>query len=235
MEYIVDIIIVLIFGVIVVTSMKKGFFKSLFELAGTLISLAISRFLSESLAPVVFDSFISKGAQTYLEKALGSAGTKDYALQAQETLNSIPEALNGIMGLMGIDKQVILEKIQSADLGGNNMVESLMSNVVEPVATAIVQFILFAVLAVVVGFVLKLVVRLLDGIIKKLPAVKQLNTTLGAVFGVLRGIIVVAIISMLIGIVASFIGNEEFIEIVNNSIIVDTFQKAIGTISGTIV
>lgn len=235
MEYIVDIIIVLIFGVIVVTSMKKGFFKSLFELAGTLISLAISRFLSESFAPVVFDSFISKGAQAYLEKALGSAGTKDYALQAQETLNSIPEALNGIMGLMGIDKQVILEKIQSDDLGGNNMVESLMSNVVEPVATAIVQFILFAVLAVVVGFVLKFVVRLLDGIIKKLPAVKQLNTTLGAVFGVLRGIIVVAIISMLIGIVASFIGNEEFIEIVNNSIIVDTFQKAIGTISGTIV
>ena len=235
MEYIVDIIIVLIFGVIVVTSMKKGFFKSLFELAGTLISLAIARLLSESFAPAVFDSFISKGAQTYLEKALGSAGTKDYALQAQETLNSIPEALNGIMGLMGIDKQVILEKIQSADLGGSNMVESLMSNVVEPMGTAIVQFILFAVLAVVVGFVLKVVVKLLDGIIKKLPAVKQLNTTLGAVFGVLRGIIVVAIISMLIGIVASFIGNEEFIEIVNNSIIVDTFQKAIGTISGTIV
>ena len=235
MEYIVDIIIVLIFGVIVVTSMKKGFFKSLFELAGTLISLAIARLLSESFAPAVFDSFISKGAQTYLEKALGSAGTKDYALQAQETLNSIPEALNGIMSLMGIDKQVILEKIQSADLGGSNMVESLMSNVVEPMGTAIVQFILFAILAVVVGFVLKVVVKLLDGIIKKLPAVKQLNTTLGAVFGVLRGIIVVAIISMLIGIVASFIGNEEFIEIVNNSIIVDTFQKAIGTISGTIV
>lgn len=232
MEYIVDIIIVLIFGVIVISSMKKGFFKSLFELAGTLISLVISRLLSESFAPVVFDSFMSKAAQSYLEKALGDVGTKDYALQAQETLNSIPEALNGIMSLMGIDKQVILEKIQSADLGGNNMVESLMSNVVEPMGTAIVQFILFAVLAVVVGFVLKFVVRLLDGIIKKLPVIKKLNTTLGAVFGVLRGIIIVAIISMLIGIVASFIGNEEFIEIVNNSVIVDTFQKAIGTISG---
>ena len=85
-----------------------------------------------------------------------------------------------------------------------------------------------------VGFVLKFVVRLLDGIIKKLPAVKQLNTTLGAVFGVLRGIIVVAIISMLVGILASFIGNEKFIEIVNNSIIVDTFQNVIGSISGTV-
>ena len=234
MEYIVDIIIAVIFGAIVISSIRKGFFKSLFELAGTLISLAISRVLSESFARVAFDSFIRKGAETYLEKALGSVGTKDYALQAQETLNSIPEALNGIMSLMGIDKELILEKIQSADLGGNNMVESLMSGVVEPVGTAILQFILFIILTVVVGFALKFVVRLLDGIIKKLPAVKQLNTTLGAVFGVLRGVIVVAIISMLVGILASFIGNEKFIEIVNNSIIVDTFQKVIGSISGAV-
>lgn len=232
MEYIVDIIIAIIFGAIVISSIRKGFFMSLFELAGTLISLAISRILSASFAPVAFDSFIRKGAETYLSKALGSVGTKDYALQAQETLNSIPEALNGIMSLMGIDKELILEKIKGADLGGSNMVESLMSSVIEPVGIAILQFILFIVLTVAVGFILKAVVRLLDGIIKKLPAVKQLNTTLGAVFGVLRGIIVVAIITMLVGILASFIGNETFIETVNNSIIVDVFQKAISTISG---
>ena len=235
MAYIIDIIILVIFGGIVISSLKKGLFKSLFELAGTLISLAISRALSEGFAPQIFDTFIKKGAETYLGNALGEVGTKDYVLQAQETLNSIPEALNGIMGLMGIDKAAMLEKIQSADLGGSNLVESLMTSVVGPVATAVVQFILFVILAVVIGFVLKIAVKLLDGIIKKLPAVKQLNSTLGAVFGVLRGIIVVAIISMLLGIVASFIGNETFIEMVNSSIIVDTFQNAISVISGAAV
>ena len=235
MAYIIDIIILVIFGGIVISSLKKGLFKSLFELAGTLISLAISRALSEGFAPQIFDTFIKKGAEIYLGNALGEVGTKDYVLQAQETLNSIPEALNGIMGLMGIDKAAMLEKIQSADLGGSNLVESLMTSVVGPVATAVVQFILFVILAVVIGFVLKIAVKLLDGIIKKLPAVKQLNSTLGAVFGVLRGIIVVAIISMLLGIVASFIGNETFIEMVNSSIIVDTFQNAISVISGAAV
>ena len=235
MEYIVDIIIIIIFGGIVISSIRKGFFKSLFELAGTLISLVISRALSESVAPKVFDAFVRKGAEAYLGNALGEVGTKDYALQAQETLNSIPEALNGILSLMGIDKQVILEKIESADLGGSNLIESLITNVVEPVGIAVLQFILFIIFAVAVGFLLKIVVGLLDGIIRKLPAVKQLNTALGAAFGVLRGIIIVAIISMLIGIVASFIGNEEFIEIVNNSIIVDTFRNAISVISGATV
>ena len=232
MEYIVDIIILVIFGGIVISSVRKGFFKSLFELIGTLLSLVFARALSEGFAPQVFDSFIRKGAESYLGNALGEVGTKDYVLQAQEALNSIPEALNGIMSLMGIDKAAMLEKIQGADLGGANLVESLMTSVVEPVGTAVLQFILFIILAVVIGFVLKVAVKLLDGIIKKLPAVKQLNKGLGAAFGVLRGIIVVAIISMLLGIVASFIGNETFIEIVNNSIIVDTFQNAVSVISG---
>ncbi len=235
MEYILDIIIILIFGGIVISSIRKGFFKSLFEFAGTLISLLISRALSEGFAPQVFDSFVRKGAEGYLENTLGTLGTTDYVQQAQETLNAIPDALGGIMSLMGIDKQVMLEKIESADLGGSNLIESLMSSVVEPVGTAIVQFILFVIFAVVVGFLLKIVVRLLDGIIKKLPAVKQLNSALGAVFGVFRGIIIVAIISMLVGIVASFIGNEAFIEIVNNSIIVDVFQGAIEIVSGATV
>ena len=235
MEYIVDIIILVVFGGIVISSIKKGFFKSLFELAGTLISLVIARTMSEGFAPQVFDSFVRKSAETYLGNALGEVGTKDYALQAQEALNSIPEALSGIMNLMGIDKAAMLEKIQSADLSENNLVESLMTSVIEPVAVAVLQFVIFIILAVAVGFLLKIVVRLLDGIIKKLPAVKQLNSALGAVFGVFRGIIVVAILSMLLSIVASFIGNETFIELVNNSIIVDTFRNVIGTISGATV
>ncbi len=235
MAYIVDIIILVIFAAIVISSVRKGFFKSLFELAGTLISLVFSRALSQGLAPQFFDTFIRKGAETYLGNALGEVGTKDYVLQAQEALNSIPEALNGIMSLMGIDKTAMLEKIESADLGGANLVESLITNVVEPVGTAVVQFILFVILAVVIGFVLKIAVRLLDGIIKKLPAVKQLNKGLGAVFGVFRGIIIIAIISMLLSIIASFIGNETFIEVVNNSIIVDTFQNAISLVSGATV
>ena len=162
MAYIIDIIILVIFGGIVISSLKKGLFKSLFELAGTLISLAISRALSEGFAPQIFDTFIKKGAEIYLGNALGEVGTKDYVLQAQETLNSIPEALNGIMSLMGIDKQMLLEKVQNADLGGSNLVESLMTSVVEPVATAVVQFVLFVILAVVIGFVLKIAVKLFN-------------------------------------------------------------------------
>lgn len=235
MEYIVDIFLILIFGTVIITSMKKGFFKSLFDLCGTIIAVVLARFLSEGFASQGYNIFVKRAAEAYLGSALGEVGTKDYAQQAEEIINSIPEALNGLMSLMGIDKQAIMEKVSDINLGGDNLLESLMTNVVEPVGTAVVQFILFVLMAIAFGFVIKLVVRFLNKIIKKLPAIKQFNSVLGAVLGAVEGFVVVVIISTLIGIVASFIGNEAFNEAVSNSVIIATAENIVSVISGSVV
>ncbi len=235
MAYIVDIIIVVIFGAVVFLSYKKGFFASLFDLIGTILGIIAARILSQQFAPEVFERFVRAGAENTLAGSLGEIGTTDYALQAEQALNSIPEAMNGIMSLIGIDKQVILDKIAASNVSGDNLVETLMINVVEPIGTAVVQFILFALMALVFAFLIKIVVKILDKIIKVLPVIKRFNSGLGIVFGVVRGFIVVIIVSMVIGVVASFISNETFIDAVNNSIIVSTIQSLISSISGATV
>lgn len=232
MEYIIDIALVLIFGVIIIASVKKGFFKSLFDLCGTLVALVLARFLSEGLASQGYNMFVKKAAEAYLGSALGEVGSKDYAQQAQEIINSIPDALNGIMSFMGIDKQAIIDKVSSVNLGGDNLLETIMTNVVEPVGTAIVQFLLFVLLAVLLGFLIKVVVRLLNSVIKKLPAIKQFNSILGAVLGVVEGLVVVLIVSTLIGVIASFIGNEAFNQAVAGSYIVNLAEQVVAVISG---
>lgn len=235
MEYIVDIFLILIFGTIIITSMKKGFFKSLFDLCGTLVSIVLARFLSAGFASQGYNIFVKKAAEAYLGSALGEVGTKDYAVQAEEIINSIPEALNGIMGFMGIDKQAIMEKVSEVNLGGDNLLESIMTNVVEPVGTAIVQFVMFVLMAIAFGFVIKIVAKFLDKIIKKLPAFKQFNSVLGAALGAVEGLIVVVIISTLVGIIASFIGNEAFNEAVSNSVIIATAENIVSVVSGATV
>ncbi len=232
MEYILDILLILIFGTVIITSMKKGFFKSLFDLCGTLVSIILARVLSEGFATQGYNLFVKKAAEAYLGSTLGEIGTKDYALQAEEIINSIPEALNGIMNLMNIDKQAILDKMSEVNLGGDNLLESIMTNIVEPVGTAVMQFVLFVIFAIALGFVLKIVVKFLNSIIKKLPAIKQFNSVLGAVLGAVEGLIVVVIISTLVGIIASFIGSESFNEIVGNSVIISTAESIVSAISG---
>ncbi len=234
MTYIVDIIIIAVFLITVLVSYKKGFFRSLFDLIGTLVSVLAARIVSSSLAPQGFEMIIKEPARITLTNSLGAAGTTDYGTQVESAINSIPDSFSGIMNLIGIDKQAILEKVSSSELAQGNLVDNIMENIITPVGTAVIQFVLFVILAVVFTLGLKVIVKLLDFIIKKLPVVKSLNKGLGVVVGVLRGLLTVIIVSMLIGTVVSFIGNEAIIEAVNNSVIVSAVQNLMSSLSGAV-
>ncbi len=232
MTYIVDIILAAIFALIIIISAKKGFFKSLFDLIGSILAFIIAKALSASFAPVLFENVIRPGAEKYLSSSLSSAGTTDYSTQIEQALNSIPDSLGGLMQIIGINKEAIMEKFSAVDLKGENPIETIMNTVVEPIGTALIQFIMIAILALVLIVAIKIVVKLLDKIITALPVVKRFNSLFGAVFGMLRGVIVVAVFSMLISVVAGFISNEAFIESVDNSIIINIFDGVLASFSG---
>ena len=232
MAYIIDIILIIIFALTVIISAKKGFFLSLFDLLRTLISLFIARIFSEGVAPVLYSSFIEKGAETYLTASLGSVGSADYATQVEQALSSIPDSFNGIMQILGIDKALLIDKVAAADLGGDNLIETIMNNLVEPIGTGLIQFIVFAVSVIIIGILLKFVIKLLDRGIKKLPKIKSCNSVLGALFGIIRGALLVVIFSMIIVSVTSIINNENILEYTESSVILKTIQGLITSISG---
>lgn len=233
MAYIVDIVLVLIFALIILISAKKGFFRSFIDFAGSMIAVIIARTLSESFAKNVFDSFIAPGAQKLLAQNLGDVGTTDYTQQIENAINSLPEGLDGILQIMGINSQSIMEKAsEGVNFNGENLVESLMNSVVTPIGTAVLQFVLFVVFAIALIFFIKVFGRVFDKIFKKLPVIKGLNKSLGAVFGVLRGFIIVVIVSMLISVLVSATGNETLITSVENSIIVKAVSGAVASLIG---
>lgn len=232
MPYIIDIIFILILAVVVITSVKKGFIVSLFELVGTIASFVAARLLSDSLASPVFEKFVAPGAEKLLSENLGEVATTDYGAQIEGVINSIPDFFTSILSLMGIDKAELVEKVASSDFASGTLLDSLMESVVTPVGTAVVQFILFAVLVALITLMLRVLVRLLDKIIKKIPAIKQMNSALGGVVGAVRGVLTVVILSILLAVAAGFINNESFITAVEGSFIVGTVQNLFTTFSG---
>ena len=232
MTYIVDIILVVVFALVILISAKKGFFKSLVDLIGSLVAVLVAKLLSEGAAKAVFDGFVYKGAESALMQSLGEAGSTDYVEQIENALASLPEGLNGILQIMGIDSQSLMDKLSGVNLNGDNLVESLMNSVVVPLGTAVVQFVLFVVFAIALIFAVKLLAKLIDKIVKKLPVIKGFNKTMGAVFGILRGLIIVVIISMLVSVVVGFIGNEMLIESVENSMIINAVRGIMSSLIG---
>lgn len=232
MAYIVDIIILAIFALVIFTSAKKGFFRSFIDFAGSFIAFALAKIFSESAAKTVFESFVASGAEEALAKNLGDMGTTGYTEQVENILSSLPSGLNGILQIMGIDSEVLIEKVSQADLNGGNLVESLMNSVVVPLGTAVVQFVLFVVSAIVLIFVIKVLSKAVDKLVKKLPVIKGFNKTLGAVFGILRGFIIVVVVSMLISVVVSFTSNDALISSVESSIIINAVRGTVSSLIG---
>lgn len=234
MAYIVDIIIVVIFILIILISAKKGFFRSFIDFAGSMIAVILARVLSKSSAEAVFEGFVAPGAEKLLSQNLGQVGTTNYDQQVENAINSLPEGLNGILQIMGVDTQSIMDQAASngVNLNGDNLVESLMNTVVTPVGTAVLQFILFVIFAVALIFAIKVFGRVFDKLFKKLPVIKNLNKSLGAVFGVLRGLIIVIVVSMLVSVVVSLTNNEMLISSVENSIIVNAVSGAVSSLIG---
>lgn len=233
MAYIVDIALVAVFALIILISAKKGFFRSFIDFAGSMIAVLLARSLSATFAKNVFESLIAPGARKLLAQNLGDVGTTDYSQQIENAINSLPEGLDGILQIMGINSQSIMDKAsQGINFNGENLVESLMNSVVEPVGTAVLQFVLFVILAIALIFLIKVFGRIFDKIFKKLPVIKGLNKSLGAVFGVLRGLIIVVIVSMLISVIVSATGNEMLITSVENSIIIKAVSGAVTSLIG---
>lgn len=232
MSYVIDLILVVILILTAVFAAKRGFFATLFDLAGYVVSLVAAKVISSTVAPDIFSGYFEAPVRERIVASLGDVAKTDYTAQIESAVSSIPESLCGVMQLIGIDRQQLIEKVSSADLKGSDIVDGIMETIAVPVGTAIIRTVLFVALSVVFSFVLKIIARLLDKAIKKLPAIRQVNTGLGFVLGVLKGIIVVVIVSLLLGVVCGLIGYEPLIEGTDDSIIINIVKGLMKSISG---
>ncbi len=232
MSYIIDILLVAVLVVTAVVAAKKGFFATLFDLAGYVVSFVAAKICSSSFAPKIFTQYFETYIKDRITSSLGDVATADYSAQIESAIESIPDSLSGVMELIGIDRAQLVEQVSNADISGENLINNIMDNIAQPVGVAVIRTILFIVLTIAFSFVLKLVVRLLDKVIKKLPAVKRINSGLGFALGAVKGVLVVIIVALLVGVVAGLTGNDAFIKAAEDSLIIDTVKGLLKSISG---
>lgn len=232
MQYAVDLVLCAIFGITVAIAVKKGFFYTLFELFGYLISLVLAKASSEQLAPAVYSAVFEKTAAEKVAAALGETGTVGYTEAIESFFDKIPLWAQGIAEGIGISKESLINNVTSADLQGNNAVETIMNKIVTPIATSVMQVIIFAIAVIAFMFVLKVVIKLLNKIIKKLPVIKRFNSALGGVLGAAKGAIIVIVAAVIVLSVSGLTGSEEFVDAVNSSFIVSSVKGILTQISG---
>ena len=230
MNYI-DLILVAVVGFVVYISAKRGFFKTLFDLIAYIVAVAAAKNISPLLAKGAFDTFIRDGAQEYLTTTLSGITTEQLPERADEVIASIPEGLRGLLGVIGFSEDKISEQISSVETEGQDIVAGLMDNVIEPIGTGIMQFLIFIILGIVLLIAAKIIVGLLNSVVKRLPVIKRFNSLFGGILGFVKGCVVVAILAGVLGVIASVSDNQSFIDTASSSVIMNSLTETIGDFS----
>lgn len=232
MSYILDICFFAILVLSVVIAAKKGFFATLLDLAAYVLSMIGAKLFSAQFAPAVYSAVVQPPLRAKIVEGFGSAAGADVGKQIHDALQAIPDSIAGVMQLMGISRESLMEKVQSLDLSGKHAIDRLMRAAVDPIATAVVRTALFVIIAFVLTIVLKVLFRLLNRIIKEVPAIKQINTGLGVVLGILRGAVLVFLLALTLGLVSGLIANDWLIEAVRHSYVEKWVSGFLDSISG---
>lgn len=201
MAHIIDIILVAAVLLIVFISAKRGIIRTVFDLASGIIAFLGAKVLAPAVSVFLYDSFVKEIVLNFLNEKY--SGIENAIADSVSSLTSVFDFLPaGVLTYMENSGMMDSQALSHSIMTSITTVEQLESSVAAPVITSLLQILSFAVLALVLLVVLRIASGFLSKLITKVKIADKLNTILGAVFGLLKGLVYIVIIASVVSIVS---------------------------------
>jgi len=221
MAYILDLIVLAIVIITVIVGYRRGFIRTMIQLLGCVVAFALALSLSATVSNYVYDEWMRDGLHEKIETVWndtvveGAANT--VSDQVETVLDSLPSFLTAtldsdalVSGIMG--------SVGTKDTGiavGDYMTDTVL----RPVIVAVLRFVSFLVLYLVLMLVIRLLEKLVTPLIK-LPLIRQTDGALGAVIGLLKGLVFALVAVTVMQLIAASASSGPFTqENLDNSIL----------------
>ncbi len=217
MGFILDLIIIAIVVLCVILAAKKGFVKSVFNIAGFVAAIVLSITFSGPISDFMYE----KTVEPVVVKTVEEMVTDSEKLVSEEVFANLPDFIKNTAERFNINEESLNV------VGDSSAVAQKISNdVVKPVAYSILKAIISIVLIIVLSILFKFLAKLLNKIFS-FSIVGTLNRTLGGVLGLVQGLTIVTIFVLAVNIVISFTGG--FLFFTNESVEASNIFKEIAS------
>lgn len=204
MQFVLDILLIVIFGLLVFRGWWRGFMKSVLSLGRLILSLIITILFGSAFAgwidakfvnPPVFESVFKKFSDIAADVTASAEGGVDALVE------KIPEAFRGYLDLEAVDP--------TAEI--NVLVEEWSHTVADGISKVIATVIGY-ILLFVLAFIALTVVIFIVSKVAKLPAIKTVDKLLGLAVGIVSGLVAVIFISAVLGAILGVFGMGDVVE-----------------------
>lgn len=210
MAIIFDVAVFAIVILLLILGYKRGFIRTVINLVGYAVSAVLAFFISQPVAGFIFESFFRKGSVDMINGELGKlSGGQSVAELLDTAFAAIPERISALASSYVGSLDQIKDTI--ADVA-----TAVVDQVIGPIATIMIQSIVFLVLFIVFCILVKLVTKALK-IIDKLPVIGTANAVLGLVVGLVQAVIFLFIFTSVVALIIQLSGNQ--MDAVNSEIV----------------
>ncbi len=204
----VSLILVAIFIGSVLDGRRKGFVRITLSLLSTIICGLVAAAFADPVATYIAENFVHESFVSGVSLALSNAisdGSKNLA-------EALPEYI--VTAVNNFDAGLLSDISSSVNTA--ELAEKIYSAIESTVIIGILYLIAFFVIFAVCSFVMKFVISAIDKVFR-LPVLKNLNKMLGTVVGGIKGLVVLAIISVALYLIATIFPETQFAAAVNGS------------------
>lgn len=223
MSIFLDLVLLALLVMFVVLGAKKGFVKALLDGFSTLIAGVLAYTFVDPASQYAYDSFVRGILKNRLNNALSSSAN-DYntvAEKVEELIIKIPDSAINFSEKIGFNVSGMLEALVEKNSDKEVLVEAIMTDILDKIMMPLVETVTLIILFVLFILAMKVVVWFLDGIVKKIPVIKETDKIFGGILGILKGVVVVLVVCLILAFMAKSSENTQFVEMVTSSKILE--------------
>ena len=230
MNLILDIILILLFLVIVLISTIRGFVKSVWRTITVIGAFVLAYMYGPMVGSYLYENYVCDYVTDYTFESLSEI-VEDSQAQGEnnDIFENVPDELLNLLEHCGANLEEAKDNIRFDTTVSEETLKNAARSISEPIANTI-SVIAGMIIVFVVGIIAISLFGVLLRLIVKLPIIRFIDTTLGALFGVAEAFVVVWVVCLLIGFLVEhgFITgemNEAFYDITTNSRLLKFFCK----------
>ena len=201
-SFIIDLILLIIIGLFVFLSAKRGFVRVVVEAVGFIAAVILTLTVCTPLANTTYDKIIEprviKAANEEINNNLDEA--------VDSVIDKLPDFLKNYIIESGVTDEMITENQDLISDSTEDYVKDISQNTVKPIAVSVLSSIYSAIILTLSLVLVKILARVLNKGFS-FSIVGKANTALGGVCGAVKGIAVVFVICFIINLLVPITEN----------------------------
>lgn len=214
MAWILDVILLVLASIWSVIGAKRGFVRTLIELAGYVIILVLAVNIAQPISQGIYNKMIKPSIEKAVEEAIPSPLTEldisSTDKSVAQVIENLPDSVKAFLDANGVDTEEIKQSLVEEESVGVKTISDKISESVSPPITALIRIVLISIIFIIGMFAIRLLAGFCNAVASKLPLVSSMNTSLGAVAGFVKGAAIAVLLANIFAILVSISADGVF-------------------------